>query len=60
MKEITTNTKEIQMTFKTYYEQLYSNKLECQFIVELLLTLYSNIASFLIFTKHYSDNKQTF
>ena len=25
--EITTNTKEIQMILKTYYEQLYSNKL---------------------------------
>ena len=25
--EITTNTKEIQMIIKTYYEQLYTNKL---------------------------------
>ena len=25
--EITTNTKEIQMILKTYYEQLYTNKL---------------------------------
>ena len=25
--EITTNTKEIQMIFKTYYEKLYTNKL---------------------------------
>ena len=25
--EITTNTKEIQMILKTYYEQLYANKL---------------------------------
>ena len=25
--EITTNTKEIQTIFKTYYEQLYTNKL---------------------------------
>ena len=25
--EITTNTKEIQTTLKTYYEQLYANKL---------------------------------
>ena len=25
--EITTNTKEIQMIFKTYYEQLYASKL---------------------------------
>ena len=27
MKEITTNTKEIQTILKTYYEQLYANKL---------------------------------
>ena len=27
-KEITTNTKEIQMILKMYYEQLYANKLE--------------------------------
>ena len=26
-REITTNTKEIQMILKTYYEQLYTNKL---------------------------------
>ena len=26
-KEITTNTKEIQTILKTYYEQLYANKL---------------------------------
>ena len=26
-REITTNTKEIQMIFKTYYEQLYDKKL---------------------------------
>ena len=26
-REITANTKEIQMTLKTYYEQLYANKL---------------------------------
>ena len=25
--KITTNTKEIQITLKTYYEQLYANKL---------------------------------
>ena len=27
MREITTNTKEIQTILKTYYEQLYTNKL---------------------------------
>ena len=27
MKKITTNTKEIQMILKTYYEQLYAHKL---------------------------------
>lgn len=32
---------------------------EGQFIEELLLTLNSNIASFLRFIKHYCDDKQT-